>query len=493
MNPITNLIRPGARGGAYHRVSDTDGRDVDADNYQTEKQAWNEIDHWAAAKRVTIAERYLDRDVSGSTMKRPELDRMLADLAAGRIDFIVLSKVDRLSRANVGTALKVVDEINDVAPGGLAILDLGLDPTTKMGEMVLTVLLALARMQWRGYQENWQDFKRSAIDRGVWIGTPPFGYEATIVGMTPKGKPVHGPLKVHETEGPIMRKAFRVAAVDGFRAAVTYLREAAPERKWTTTDTRKLFKNRAYLGELRYGKDEDGEPALFNPAAHPKLTTKAVFTAVQTEPREYRAPGEYPLTGIGRCERCGAEMIGSVTKGASGAKYRRMKCSAPCPGGNSISADKLEQLVREELASALADKTIRDSFEPVGLEDAREALEAAEGERADYLSDLEARRLAGSTEAWRAGLAARAAAVEKARERFEAIATQAARRDGLPAANELHKPEQFARALRAMVDRIVVTPSAPGSRSRVIEDRVTIVPRVVVLDGEVVAGPALAA
>lgn len=52
----------------------------------------------------------------------------------------------------MGEALAVIKEMNEIAPGQLAILDLGIDPATEFGEFGLTILLALARMQWRRYQ-----------------------------------------------------------------------------------------------------------------------------------------------------------------------------------------------------------------------------------------------------------------------------------------------------------------------------------------------------
>jgi len=161
-------------------------------------------------------------------MSRPALDRMLDDLRAGTIDGIAVAAVDRLSRANVGEALAVIKEANEIAPGQLAILDLGVDPATEFGEFGLTILLALARMQWRRYKRVWESAQQRAVDRGVWIGPPPFGYRPTVIGHDRNGKPISGPLEEDPATGPIVREAFKVAAGEGLHAAMRYLKEAAP-------------------------------------------------------------------------------------------------------------------------------------------------------------------------------------------------------------------------------------------------------------------------
>src|SRR2546429_142018 len=175
----------GRRYGAYHRISRLAGRELEAESTITDKIAFEQIDAWAKMRGVTIAERYLDADVTGSKMSRPELDRMLADLDAGRLDGIAVAQVDRLRRADVGDALAVIKRIlgdDEQHPRGLAILDLGIDPATEFGEFGLTILLALGRMQWRRYQRGWQTARTRAIARGVIVGAAPLGYLKIDVG-----------------------------------------------------------------------------------------------------------------------------------------------------------------------------------------------------------------------------------------------------------------------------------------------------------------------
>ncbi len=450
------------RYGAYHRVSDANGRATEDETTITEKVAFEQIDGWAKMRRVTIAERYLDWDKTGSKMERPELDRMLADLDAGVIDGIVCAQVDRLSRADVGDALITVKRIigdDEDHPRSLVLLDIGLDPTTETGELVLGVLLHLARFQWRRYQRQYKTSRARAIrERNAWIGPAPLGYRHAVVGERKDGKSINGGLVRDPATWPVVREAFRVAAADGIHAAAALLERELPAMRWRTSDVRRVLSNRAYLGEHHAG----GRP-------HDAITTPATFQAAQTEPRHRRTNGDYPLSGVATCANCGGELVGGIQAANNS---RRMRCSGYnkglCRGGvSSVPAAALEEYVRDRLAVALADDDFRLSFDPHGSEQAELALEVAEAERARFGQDTEAHELLGDA-AWRAGLRSRAAKVAEAREQLQSVAVRAARREQLPLPGELDDPVQFARAL-AVVGSVVVRGGRGAVAGRVTE------------------------
>ena len=115
-------IGAGMRLGGYVRVSMHGERDTEHESYITERDQREKIEAWAAEKGVEIAEWYVDSNVSGKTMRRPDLDRMLADVRAGTIDGAAVAYLDRFSRAKVGDAMEIVKEMSD-AHKPLAILD----------------------------------------------------------------------------------------------------------------------------------------------------------------------------------------------------------------------------------------------------------------------------------------------------------------------------------------------------------------------------------
>ena len=133
--------------------------------------------------------------------------------------------------------------------------------------------------------------------------------------------------------------------------------------------------------------------------------------------------------------------------------YRRMRCSTCFRA--SINADKLEDHVRAILREALSDASFRVRFVPGDVAGAQQAVEQAEAELEAYLTSP---ALSALGDAFVAGAEVRQQAVELAREEYEQLVSQAARSFEIPAANELDNPEQFLRAVSAVVEYIEVQP-----------------------------------
>ena len=234
------------------------------------------------------------------------------------------------------------------------------------------MMMVVARYYYEMTQDRFALSQRDAIRAGKWIGKAPLGYARGATGR----------LVVDPETGPVMTETFRIAAADGLHAAMAYLTETWPAKRWTTSEARRILRCTAYLGEVQFGD-------LHNAAAHPALTSRANFEAAQTEPRGRRSPADYPLSHIARCGRCGAAMVGA-RQTVNGRSYRRMRCAAVCAGGCSITADGLEGYVVGLLADALADDAVRAAAAPAGIDAARRALDAAEAERARFGRDVRA-------------------------------------------------------------------------------------------------------
>lgn len=451
------------RYGAYHRVSDAAGRDLADETTITDKEAFDQIDTWAKLRKVKITERYLDWDKTGSKMSRPALDRMLADLDAGKIDGIVVAQVDRLSRAELGDALAVIKQIagpDENHPRPLVLLDLGIDPSTEMGEFGLTILLALARMQWRRYKRQWNTAVSRAVARGVWIGSAPLGFRHTIL-TGENGREYNGPLEFND-DADVMLKAFEIAGADGIQAARAHLAEHFPGQSWRTEDAKRVLSCVAYRGWVKSGD-------LINKDAHPPLVTPAEFEAAQTEKRDRHSNGDYPLSGLATCE-CGGPMVGGIQRIKSrGYEYRRMRCSV-CDR-NSISADKLEAYVRNALREPLSNLTFRQSFAGADVTEAERVLRAAEAARDAFAVDLEYEEAYGR-EATLTRARAHRDECAAALEAFQTAAAAATRTDTLPTADEIDNDDGLRRAVRAGMS-IVITKVGRGSRLP-IDERVSI-------------------
>jgi hypothetical protein len=264
-------------------------------------------------------------------------------------------------------------------------------------------------------------------------------------------------------------------------AAATYLRKQAPpissddprEKRWSTDDLRKMFRNPAYLGHSRIGSEKKGTLQV-NKEAHEPLATLATWTAAQSEPRYRRTNGHYPLSGITRCGHCGGPMTGS-RQTVKGREYRRMVCS--CANNGSVSG-KGHAAIRAEVLEDHVRAIVKGELEsgdgwwmryvPGDVEAAQEALERAEAELAAFATDTTLREILG--EKYHDGARERRDALDVASVAYRELASQKAINADLPAAEELDKPEKFAGALGVMVDHITIRPGRGSIEDRVVID-----------------------
>jgi site-specific DNA recombinase len=122
-----------------------------------------------------VAERYDDGGYSGGNMERPGLRRLLADIAAGKVDTIVVYKVDRLTRALTDFARIV--EVLDARGASFVSVTQSLNSTTSMGRLTLNVLLSFAQFEREVTGERIRDKIAASKRKGMFMGGPvPIGY-----------------------------------------------------------------------------------------------------------------------------------------------------------------------------------------------------------------------------------------------------------------------------------------------------------------------------
>ncbi|MGE3744787.1 MAG: recombinase family protein [Sphingomonadaceae bacterium] len=122
-----------------------------------------------------VAERYDDGGWSGGTMERPALRQLLGDVRAGKIDIIVVYKVDRLTRSLADFA-KIV-EILDANGASFVSVTQAFNTTNSMGRLTLNVLLSFAQFEREVTAERIRDKIAASKAKGMWMGGPiPIGY-----------------------------------------------------------------------------------------------------------------------------------------------------------------------------------------------------------------------------------------------------------------------------------------------------------------------------
>lgn len=425
---------------------------------------------WAKLKGVEVGRVHVDLDQSGGKLKRPGLDALMERIRSGETQGVIVARLDRLSRAGVSDALRLVEEIHD-AGATLAALDYGLDPTTPFGEFGLTLLLGLARMEHRRLSESFADSKVRAMKRGAKISPTPFGYRRLPGGV----------LGSHPTEAAKAQEAFTRAARGGLQSALAYLVAESPERVWTTSTVRRFLAKRTYLGESRYGD-------MVKVDAHPALVDRATWEAAQApEPERRRPPADFPLSGLASCGTCGAHLVGSRAGQGGGKSIRMYRCAAslktwkgePCPNVVSIVAERLEDYVVSQVRDALAltvQTVDRGADDLAALE---RAVLDAERELDDFLADTQGAAALRRVGRYQRALDERVEAVEAAQVTYREAATRAAAEAwSIPAAEAWADmtPEEVAETLRrALADVVVRKATRRGRYAEPIAERVVLV------------------
>lgn len=144
-----------------------------------------------------VNEHYDDGGWSGGNLDRPALKQLLADVSAGRVDVIVVYKVDRLTRSLADFA-RIVD-ILDRAGASFVSVTQAFNTTNSMGRLTLNVLLSFAQFEREVTSERIRDKIAASKKKGMWMGGPvPLGYRLG-----------DRKLVIEEADAKIVRSIFR--------------------------------------------------------------------------------------------------------------------------------------------------------------------------------------------------------------------------------------------------------------------------------------------
>src|SRR3954471_1867982 len=161
----------------YTRKSSEEGLEQDFNSLDAQREA---CEAYIVSQKhegwLALAQIYDDGGVSGGTMDRPALKRLLTDIAAGKIDTVVVYKVDRLTRS-LSDFAKIVDVFDRHQVSFVSITQ-SFNTTTSMGRLTLNMLLSFAQFEREVTGERIRDKITASKQRGMWMGgLPPLGYD----------------------------------------------------------------------------------------------------------------------------------------------------------------------------------------------------------------------------------------------------------------------------------------------------------------------------
>jgi site-specific DNA recombinase len=260
----------------YTRKSSEEGLDMEFNSLDAQREA---CEAYIASQRsegwAAIREPYDDGGVSGGTLDRPALQRLLADVEAGLIDVIVVYKIDRLSRSLMDFARLV--EIFDRNQVTFVSVTQSFNTTTSMGRLTLNILLSFAQFEREVIGERIRDKFAASRKRGMWMG-----------GYVPLGYDVRDrKLIINEAEAATVRMIFKrfVAIGSATKLAKALVAEGVRTKSGRLVDKGyiyRLLNSRVYLGEATH-KDAS-YPGEHAPIIDRSLWDK-VHSILQTSPR----------------------------------------------------------------------------------------------------------------------------------------------------------------------------------------------------------------
>src|SRR6201997_3511156 len=226
---------------------------------------------------ICVRTGYDDGGFSGATMDRPALQQLLADIAAGRINTVVVYKIDRLTRSLADFA-KIV-EILDARGASFVSVTQQFNTTTSMGRLTMNVLLSFAQFEREVIGERIRDKIAASKRKGMWMGgVPPLGYRVQ-----------DRKLVIVDSEADTVRLIFRRYAELGSVRLLQAALEAQgrKSKSWTSAAGRLIggrpfsrgalylmLRNRTYLGEIVH----QGQS---HPSEHTPIIDHPLWDAVQ--------------------------------------------------------------------------------------------------------------------------------------------------------------------------------------------------------------------
>ena len=315
-----------------------------------------------------MPDRYDDGGYTGANIDRPALQRIITDIKEGKINCVVVYKVDRLSRS----LLDFVQLLELFEKYNVAFISVtqAFNTNSSMGRLTLNILLSFAQFEREIISERVKDKMGAARKKGRWLGG------RTILGYDLDK--VNHKLVVNEKDAKVVREIFdlylkekslmsvvKILNEKGYRtkqytskANITY-----GGIKFKTTNIHLTLNNVLYIGKVKYG----GE---LYPGMQEAIVSDEVFNKAQailaSNTIERRKPEKTKnvglLNGILRCKSCNCAMSYTYTKKGQ-RKYQYYACMnakkrgyANCPT-RSVNAQVIEDAVIDNLRAIAGDST----------------------------------------------------------------------------------------------------------------------------------------
>lgn len=361
------------RCAVYTRKSSDEGLDQEFNSLDAQREA---SEAYIASQKnegwTCLPDRYDDGGYSGGDIDRPGVQRLLADIAAGKIDCVIVYKVDRLSRSLMDFA-RMMETFEKHGVSFVSVTQ-QFNTTHSMGRLTLNILLSFAQFEREIIGERIRDKIAAQRRKGKWAGgVPVLGYDVDRSQPSPK-------LLVNAAEARRVRDIFRLYL--DLCSLLPVVQELARRgwcnKEWTTANGQPkggrpfdkctlyaLLTNPIFAGKIKH-KDE-----LFE-GEHEPIISPEDFRRVQarlskngrTGGAEVRNRYGALLKGVLKCRACGRAMVHTFT-GKGQRRYRYYTCTTAIKNGwekcpaRSLPASEIERVVLDQIRDIGQDAGLR--------------------------------------------------------------------------------------------------------------------------------------
>ncbi len=299
------------------------------------------LERFVRGKGWTIADVYEDGGYSGGSIDRPSLKRLLKDVEGGKVDAVVVWKLDRLTRS-VRDFYRVFEVLQKHNVEFISYSEKEFSTDSPQGRLFLNTMLSFAQYFREVTADNVKHVHRALRKAGRWLHTPPYGYRRE-----------DGKLVANESEFPVLERIYRMYAEEGispYQIAKTLNAMGIPNRggnTWDGTVINRIVKNPFYRGKQIIEGQEF--PVHMEERLPEELLRKADERAEKSRQARKGAYSKHPWAGILRCARCN----GSFVKGTSNTSaVRYFRCRNSWSGrcdGDTITEKSLRELTEKAL------------------------------------------------------------------------------------------------------------------------------------------------
>ncbi|MFH4911045.1 cassette chromosome recombinase CcrB [Staphylococcus cohnii] len=367
--------------GAYIRVS----TERQVEGYSIDGQI-TQIEQFCHFDGYDLVDIYADRGISGKSMNRPALQRMLQDAKNGKLDCVIVYKINRLAR-NTSDLLTIVEELHRQNVEFFSLSE-RMEVKNSTGKLLLNILASFSEFERNTILENIYTGQHQRALEDYYQGNIPLGYS-----NIPDNKK---DLMINQHEANIVKYIFEsYAKGHGYRKIANALNHKGYVTKkgnpFSISAVTYILSNPFYIGKIQFAKYKDwndkrrkglNDNPVMAEGKHTPIISQDLWDKVQarkkqvSENPQVHGKGTNILTGLISCPQCSAPMAASNTTNTlkDGTKKRiryyscsnfRNKGSKVC-SANSVRADVIEKYVMDQILEIVkSDKVLKQVVERV--------------------------------------------------------------------------------------------------------------------------------